>query len=43
MEKEGQITEDDKYTAEKKLNELISEFNEKVEELAQAKEEEIKG
>lgn len=43
MEKEGEITEDDKYTAEKKLNELIGEFNEKVEEMAQAKEQEIKG
>ncbi len=40
-EKSGAATEDDKYQAEKELNELIEKMNKQVDELTKKKEEEI--
>jgi len=42
MEKDGLITEDDRYAAETNLNDLISEYNKKIEFLVQDKEKELK-
>ncbi len=42
MQKEGSITEDDKYSAEEEINKIISEFNKKIEEALKEKESEIK-
>ncbi len=39
---EKELPEDDKFRAEEELNKLISEFNQQVDELAEAKTEEIK-
>lgn len=41
LEKEGKITEDDKYKAQDKLNELVAEYNSKIEEMGKNKEKEI--
>lgn len=41
MEEAKQITEDDRYKAKDELDELISEFNSKAEELAEKKKEEV--
>jgi len=41
MEKDGDLTEDDRYSAEKELNEIIDTFNKKVEEIIKEKEKEI--
>lgn len=40
-EKEGEISEDDKFRLKDSLQEIIDEYNEKIEELSKAKEEEI--
>jgi ribosome recycling factor len=42
LESQKQITEDDRYTAEKELNKLIDDFNSKTDELVGAKEKEIR-
>lgn len=42
MEKNGELTEDDRYSAEKELNEIIDGFNKKVEDIIKEKEQEIK-
>lgn len=42
LEKNSQITEDDRYVGESRLNKLIEEFNKKIQELAEKKEEELK-
>lgn len=42
LESQKQITEDDRYTAEKELNKLIEDFNLKIDELVQTKEKEIR-
>jgi len=39
--KDKELPEDDKFRAEKELNDLISEFNQQLEELAEGKEKEI--
>ena len=41
--REGQISEDDKFRAKDELQDLIEEYNKKVEELVKTKEEEIMG
>jgi ribosome recycling factor len=41
MEKDGKITEDDRYRAEEELNKLIEGFNKKVEQLSETKEAEL--
>ncbi|OGD66629.1 ribosome recycling factor [Candidatus Berkelbacteria bacterium RIFCSPHIGHO2_12_FULL_36_9] len=41
LEKDGKITEDDRYTGEDQLNKMIDEFNKKIEELSEKKEEEL--
>ena len=38
---EGEIGEDDKFRGRKKLDELIKEYNEKVDKMLEQKEEEI--
>ena len=43
MEKDGKITEDDKFMAKDELQELIDRYNEKIEEMGKKKEEELKG
>lgn len=43
LEKEGEISEDDKFRAKDELQKLIDEYNEKVEEMGERKEKEIKG
>jgi len=40
-EKAGSATEDDRYRAEKDLNDLIKKFNEKIDELTESKSKEI--
>ncbi len=40
-EKAGSATEDDRYRAEKDLNELIKKYNEKIDQLAEAKSKDI--
>jgi ribosome recycling factor len=42
LEKDDQITEDDKYTAEKEINELIDDYNKKIEETVKNKESELR-
>ena len=42
MEKDGTLTEDDRYGAEEELNKLINDYNKKIEELIAAKEKELK-
>lgn len=42
LEKEGKVTEDDKYTAEKELNKEIEEYNKKIEEAVERKEVDLK-
>lgn len=37
MEKDGKITEDDRYGAEEELNKLVKEYNDKIEELTSGK------
>jgi ribosome recycling factor len=41
LEKEGKITEDEKYKAQDELNEMANDFNEKVREMEEEKEKEI--
>ncbi len=41
LEKNGQIAEDDKFRGKDKLQEVVNEYNEKIEELRDAKEEDI--
>lgn len=41
QEKVGEITEDDRYLGEERLNKLIDEYNKKVEEAGEGKEKEI--
>ena len=41
MEKQGKITEDDRYAAEKEVNTVIEEFHAKIESEVQAKDKEI--
>ncbi len=42
LEKEGKIREDDKFKGKEELQELIDEYNQKIEDLGKRKEEEIK-
>jgi len=42
MEKSSKITEDDKYSAEKELNDQINEYNKKVQTLVDSKEKEVR-
>lgn len=42
MEKDDQITEDDRYTAEKEINEIIDDFNKRIEETVKSKESELR-
>jgi len=42
MEKDSKITEDDRYSAEKELNNLIEEYNQKIENAILEKEKEIR-
>jgi len=42
MEKDGSITEDDRYSAEEELNKIIDDYNKKIGEILEAKEKEIK-
>jgi ribosome recycling factor len=42
MEKDSQLTQDDKYAAEKEINELIDEYNKKIEETVKNKESELR-
>ncbi len=41
-EKESKITEDDRYSAEKEINDIIDKYNKKVQELVDNKEREIR-
>lgn len=41
MEREGKLTEDDRYDAEDDLNKLIEDFNKKIEQLLEEKEREL--
>ena len=41
LQKNGKITEDDKYTGQDELKKMIDEYNKQIEELAQKKESEI--
>lgn len=41
LEKDGKVTEDDRYTGEDQLNKQIEDFNKKIEELSEKKEEEL--
>jgi ribosome recycling factor len=41
--REGKISEDDKYRGKEKLQDLIDEYNEKIEEMTEKKEKEILG
>ncbi len=41
LEKNGEIAEDDKFRGKDKLQEVVNEYNEKIEELRDAKEEDI--
>jgi len=40
---EGKISEDQKYKGKEELQDLVEEFNEKIEEIAERKEKEILG
>lgn len=42
MEKDGKVTEDDKYKAEDELNKLVNEYNRKIEEAVDKKETDLK-
>jgi ribosome recycling factor len=42
MEKDGKLTEDDKYSGKDKLDELVGEYNQKIDELADEKIEKLK-
>lgn len=42
LEKDGSLTEDDRYQGEKDLNKLIEEANKKIQDLIEAKEKELK-
>ena len=42
MEKKSEITEDDKYSAEKELNDLIEGYNKKIQALVDNKEKEVR-
>lgn len=42
LEKDGEVTEDDKYKAEKELNKIIEEYNKKIEEVVGKKEADLK-
>lgn len=42
MEKDGEITEDDRYSAEKELNDIINDYNKKVEESVSEKEKDLR-
>jgi len=42
LEKTGQLTEDDRYQGEKDLNKLIEDYNEKIRNLVEAKEKDLK-
>ncbi|MDZ7612203.1 MAG: ribosome recycling factor [Candidatus Moranbacteria bacterium] len=41
-EKEGEISEDEKYSIKESLQEIVDEYNQKIEEIEKKKEEEIK-
>lgn len=41
MEKEGKIGEDDKFAGKNKLQEIVDEYNEKIEEIRAKKEQDI--
>ena len=41
QEKDGQITEDDKYGLQKKLDDVVKEYNEKIKAMGEKKEQEI--
>ena len=43
LEKKGQLTEDDRYTGQKQLDELISDFEKKIDEMAEKKNKELQG
>lgn len=43
LEKDKKISEDDKFRAKDKLQEIVDEYNEKIKEIGQAKEREISG
>jgi ribosome recycling factor len=42
MEKNDQLTEDDRYAAEKELNDIISQYNKKIETILSDKEKELR-
>lgn len=42
MEKRSEITEDDKYSAEKEINDLINEYNKKIQAIVDNKEKEVR-
>lgn len=42
MEKNSDLTEDDKYKAEEELNKIVKQYNDKVEEMSDKKEKELK-
>lgn len=42
MEKSGDLTEDDRYSAEEELNKYIDEYNKKVEQLIEEKEKDLR-
>ncbi len=42
MEKDGEVTEDDKYSGEKELNEIIETYNKRIEETVKSKEQELR-
>lgn len=42
MEKNSELTEDDRYDAEKELNDLIDEYNKKIEEIIAEKEKQLR-
>lgn len=42
LEKEGKLTEDDRYRSEEELNTMIEEFNKKIEEVTEKREGELK-
>jgi len=41
LEASGKITEDDKYGAEKRLQEIVDEYNKKIDDAEKAKEESV--
>ncbi len=42
MEKDGDLTEDDKYNSEEELNKVVKAYNDQIEELSDKKEKELK-